>query len=65
MKRLLVPLAISALLGGCAVYEPPPAYASYPVYPYPQAPVAPAPAYVPPVSFSFGFFGDGHRGWHH
>jgi hypothetical protein len=72
MKRLVVPLALAALLGGCAVYGPPPAgYAAYPYSPEPvyAAPVyaAPAPVYAPPISFSFGFLSGGNGGghWHH
>ncbi len=68
--------AVSALLGGCAVYGPPPAYGGYyeqPVYAqpgptyYPSGPVyyqAPQPVYVgPPVMLDFGFgFWGGHGG---
>lgn len=78
MKRALLPLALVALLSGCAVYEPA-GYATYPgvqpaPYPYaqnvyPVQPVYPAtPMYVgPPVSFSFGFLFGGHHGggWGH
>jgi len=72
-KVLAVVAAVSSLLGGCAVYSPPPAYyASAPVYVQPGY-VQPAPVYVqpapvyaaPPVSFglSFGWWG-GHHGHH-
>lgn len=74
MKRKLAAIAalglVSTLLGGCAVYGPPPAYygqggySQAPGY-YPSQPVyAPAPVYVaPPVSIGlgFGFWGGGHR----
>ncbi len=80
MKHLLVPLALVALLSGCAVYEPA-GYVSYPpqatVYSYPEyayrappvyaAPVYAAPVYIePPVTFDFGFLfgGYGGHGWH-
>jgi hypothetical protein len=49
----------SALLVGCAVYGPPPAYYGQGGY-YPPQPVyvQPAPVYVgPPVSIGFGFWG--------
>nr|WP_084199306.1 hypothetical protein [Noviherbaspirillum autotrophicum] len=68
-KAAIAPLAMSMLLGGCAVYEP--AYSDYPYsqaapvyveqgygYYYPPAPVyvQPPPVYVgPPVRFSFNF----------
>jgi hypothetical protein len=72
MKRLLAvitPLVLAAGLGGCAVYAPPPGYAygGYPAYPEP-AYVAPAPVYVPSVSFGLGVWGGGGHhggGWHH
>ncbi len=73
-KTLVVVAGASAVLGGCAVYEPAPYYAqaprvyqnvpqSQPVYSEP-APVVvqPAPVYVgPPVTFglNFGFWGGG------
>lgn len=66
---------VAALLGGCAVYGPPPGYGGYyeqPVYSqpapaYPSGPVyyqAPQPVYVgPPVFLDFGFgFWGGHGG---
>jgi hypothetical protein len=70
-KLVAVPLVLASLLGGCAVYGPPPAYGYYepaPVYVQPAPPVyvQPAPVYVaPPVSFGlhFGYWG-GRHGWH-
>ncbi len=67
MKRKLAAIAasglVSTLLGGCAVYGPPPAYYGQGGY-YPSQPVyAPAPVYVaPPVSIGlgFGFWGGRH-----
>ena len=72
--RSLLLGAVSTLLGGCAVYGPPPGYGGYyeqptysqpgPAY-YPSGPVyyqAPQPVYVgPPVILDFGF---GIRGGH-
>lgn len=60
--------AASALLGGCALYAPPPVYGGAPYSYYQPAPVygQPAPVYVaPPVSFglNFGYWGGG--GWGH
>lgn len=57
MKHALVPLALAALLSGCAVYEPagyvsyPPEGASYPYAQnvYPAQPVYAAPVYAAPV----------------
>jgi hypothetical protein len=62
--------AASALLGGCAVYGPPPVYgaASYPYYQPAPVYVQPAPVYVaPPVSLglNFGYWGGRGRGYHH
>ncbi|MEB0137007.1 hypothetical protein QN362_16850 [Actimicrobium sp. CCC2.4] len=66
--------AVSVLLGGCAVYGPPPAYNGYyerPYYAQPgpvysSGPVyyqAPQPVYVgPPVILDFGFGFRGGRG---
>ena len=75
LKSILVTLAATALLGGCAVYEPvPQGYAQAPVYQSApvqrvyEAPapvyVQPAPAYVaPPVTFGFNFgYWGGHGG---
>lgn len=72
-----LPLLTSSLLGGCAVYEPLPAYSyGVPVYGSPPpgyyaqpAPVyvQPAPVYVePPVSFglNFGYWSGGGWGGH-
>jgi hypothetical protein len=67
-KVVPVVLALSTILGGCAVYAPPPAYSQG----YAPAPVyyEPAPLYMyPPVSFGFGYRsgygrhrgGGGHR----
>lgn len=69
-KVVPVVLALSTLLGGCAVYAPPgysQEYAPAPVY------FQPAPMYMyPPVSFGFGYRsggyggrwgGGGHRRW--
>lgn len=69
--KVLVAVGIaSALLGGCAVYGPPSAYATAPYSYYPPASVyvQPAPVYVaPPVSlgFGFGYWGGHGRGYHH
>lgn len=61
LKVVPVVLALSALLGGCAVYAPPPGYGQG----YATAPVyyEPAPMYAyPPVTFGFGYqSGYGHR----
>ena len=72
LARTLVTIATlgtgSAILGGCAVYGPPPAYYGQGGYYQPQPVYAqPAPVYVgPPVSigFGFGYWGGGH-GWRH
>jgi hypothetical protein len=73
LKTLSLVGAASAMLGGCAVYGPPPAYgeAAYyqpaPVYAAP-APVyvQPAPVYVgPPVTFGLNFGYRGGHGWRH
>ena len=70
IRTLVAVGAASALLGGCAVYGPPPVYAEAPYSYYQPAPVyvQPAPVYVaPPVSFglNFGFRGGHGRGHHH
>ena len=77
MKRKLAAIAslglASTVLGGCAVYGPPPAYYgqggyySAPGGYYPSQPVyAPAPVYVaPPVSIGLGFGFWGGRGRHY
>ncbi|MEC5217991.1 hypothetical protein RCH09_002957 [Actimicrobium sp. GrIS 1.19] len=69
LSSLLVAGVAATLLGGCAVYGPPPPaygyggggyYGPHPVY------VQPAPVYIePPVTIGFGFWG--RRGWggHH
>lgn len=69
-KLVLLPVVLSSLLGGCAVYAPPPAYSQGPYYQtapaYTQPMyVAPQPLYVPPVSFGFnlGYWGGGRHGW--
>jgi hypothetical protein len=72
MKNRLVAmtmaLSLPVLLGGCAVYGPPPA-AAYPapgpVYAAPPVVYAAPPVYAgPPVFFSFGYSsGWGHHGW--
>lgn len=74
MKRFLKCSALlgvaSTLLGGCAVYGPPPPYTPSPYYYQPQAVyVQPAPVMVaPPVSFglNIGGYWGGHGGgrWH-
>lgn len=84
MKRKLAAIVAlglaSTVLGGCAVYGPPPAYyGAQPAYYgqggynqapggyYPSQPVyAPAPVYVaPPVSIGLGFGFWGGHGRHH
>lgn len=53
-KAITAALLLSTLLGGCAVYGPPPYAQSGPVY------------MQPPVSFGFNFGywgGGGGRGW--
>jgi len=77
MIKLVLPLALASALGGCAVYGPPPAPATYyqtsAVYPGYSQPDYPQPVYTQPVyaapyipfpwfSFNFGYWG-GH-GWH-
>ncbi len=67
IKLVILPLVLSSLLGGCAVYAPPPAYSQGPYYqtdPMYTQPmyVAPQPVYVqPPISFgfNFGYWGGG------
>ena len=67
-KTVTVAVVLSTLLGGCAVYGPPPAYSQGP-YAQPGPVYAqPAPVYIaPPVSFgfNFGYWGGGghHRRW--
>ncbi len=61
-------LASISALGGCAVYEPAPAYYygdGGPVYAEPPAYYGPPPVYVAPPSLFFGFRsgGWGHRGY--
>ena len=63
-KIVHVVLALSTLLGGCAVYAPPPGYSQG--YGYAPAPVyyEPAPVYAyPPVSFGFGYQSGYGRRW--
>ena len=63
VSRLLAVGALALTLGACAVYEPAPAYPTYPAYGY-----APAPGYYygPSTSFSFGYnSGPYHRHHHH
>jgi hypothetical protein len=58
----------AALLGGCAVYGPPPGYYGQGGYYQPQPVYAqPGPVYVgPPVSIGLGFgYWGGGRGWRH
>jgi hypothetical protein len=58
---------LSSVLGGCAVYGPPPtAYAQGPYYQPAPVYVAPAPVYAaPPVSLGFSFGNWGGYGHHH
>jgi predicted small lipoprotein YifL len=68
-KACTVALVLSGLLGGCAVYGPPPTYSEMPYYDNAPVYVAPAPVYVhpapiyvgPPVWFGLNF---GYRGGH-
>ncbi len=69
LKLTLVPLALTSLLSGCAVYGPPvvydqqPYYQPAPVYAQPVY-VAPQPVYVPPISFGLRYtYRSGSR-WH-
>lgn len=66
--RLAIALAAASALGGCAVYEPAPAYygdGGGVVYAGPSVYVAP-PVFVAPPSLYFGFRsgGWGYRGYH-
>lgn len=63
-KRFVLALLLAGGVGGCAVYAPP--YAAYDTYYYSGYGY---PTYVaPPVSLSFGFYEQrhrGHHGWRH
>jgi hypothetical protein len=62
---LVLTFALASALGGCAVYEPAPAYydSGTVIYTSPRV-YRPAPVYVAPPSLYFGFRsgGWGHRG---
>jgi hypothetical protein len=67
-KAVAIPVVSSSLLlGGCAVYTPPPAYSQGPYYEAAPVYVQPAPVYVapPPVSLGlhFGYWGGRRHGW--
>ncbi len=65
--RLILALALASALGGCAVYEPAPAYYDDGgvVYGGPSVYVAPL-VYVAPPTYYFGFSSwGGHRGYGH